>query len=56
MMDVAKFLEEFATVLSPALIESTRSRKFTLKLEDQELRMEEASQHQRTFIADLQAK
>jgi CheY-like chemotaxis protein len=38
------------------LIESAKSRKFTLKLGGQELTMEEASEQQRKLIADLQAQ
>jgi len=38
------------------LIESAKSRKFTLKLGGQELTMEEASEQQRQLIADLQAQ
>jgi CheY-like chemotaxis protein len=71
MTDVAKLLEGFATLAWPAiiiiviclfkpkvaeLIESAKSRKFTLKIGGQELTMEEASEQQRTIIADLQAQ
>ena len=44
---------------SPAvrkIIESARSRKFTLKVGGQELTMEEASQQQQSLIADLQTQ
>ncbi|MBI3776428.1 MAG: response regulator [Gammaproteobacteria bacterium] len=71
MADIAKLLEGLAAVAWPvifilliflfrpavaALIESARSRKFTLKLGGQELTMEEASAQQRNFIADLQTQ
>ncbi|HVN75419.1 MAG TPA: response regulator [Thermoanaerobaculaceae bacterium] len=71
MTDVAKLLEALATIAWPvivillillfrpavaALIESARSRKFTLKIGGQELTMEEASEQQRNLIADLQAQ
>lgn len=36
------------------LLESARSRRFTLKIGGQELTMDEASEQQRTLIADLQ--
>jgi CheY-like chemotaxis protein len=39
-----------------AIIESARSRKFTLKIADQELTMEEVSEQQRSLIVDLQAQ
>jgi len=39
-----------------AIIESAKSRKFTLKIGGQELTMEEANQYQQNFIADLQAQ
>ena len=39
-----------------AIIESARSRKFTLKVGGQELTMEEASQQQQSLIADLQTQ
>jgi len=38
------------------LIESARSRKFTLKVAGNELSMDEASEQQRLIISDLQAK
>ena len=38
------------------IIESARSRKFTLKIGGQELTMDEASEQQRNLIADLQRK
>jgi CheY-like chemotaxis protein len=71
MTEIAKLLEGLAAVAWPAivillvllfrpavaaLIESARSRKFTLKIGGQELSMEEASEQQRTLIADLQAQ
>lgn len=39
-----------------ALIESAKSRKFTLKIGGQELTMEEVNQQQRSLIADLQTQ
>jgi len=39
-----------------SIIESARSRKFTLKVGGQELTMDEASEQQRGLIADLQAQ
>ncbi|WP_263355978.1 response regulator [Acidicapsa ligni] len=39
-----------------AIIESAKSRKFTLKIGGQELTMEEANQVQQNLIADLQAR
>ena len=39
-----------------ALIESAKSRKFTLKLGGQELTMEEVNQQQRTITTDLQTQ
>jgi CheY-like chemotaxis protein len=39
-----------------ALIESAKSRKFSLKIGGQELTMEEANAQQRTLIADLQTQ
>lgn len=39
-----------------AIIESAKSRKFTLKVGGQELTMEEASEQQRTVIADIQSQ
>jgi len=69
-MDTAKnLLEGIATLLWPlivicvlflfrpavaAIVESAKSRKFTLKVGGQELTMEEASEQQRTMISDLQ--
>lgn len=38
------------------LVESARSRKFTLKVAGNELSMDEASEQQRLIISDLQAK
>ncbi len=71
MSDIAQLLEAIGVVAWPAiivllilmfrpaiagLIESAKSRKFTLKLGGQELTMEEASEQQRKLIADLQAR
>ena len=71
MADVAQLVESVASIAWPAiivlliflfrpavaaLIESARSRKFTLRLGAQELTMEEASQQQQTLIADLQSQ
>jgi CheY-like chemotaxis protein len=71
MNEISKLLESLAVVAWPlivvllillfrpavaALIESAKSRKFTLKIGGQELSMEEASQQQRNLIADLQAQ
>jgi len=71
MSDIAQLLEAIGVVAWPAiivllilmfrpaiagLIESAKSRKFTLKLGGQELTMEEASEQQRKLIADLQAQ
>lgn len=71
MADFSKLLEGLAAVAWPAiivllillfrpaisaLIESAKSRKFTLKLGGQELSMEEANEQQRTLIADLQTQ
>jgi CheY-like chemotaxis protein len=39
-----------------AIVESARSRKFTLKIGGQELTMEEANQTQQKLIADLQSQ
>jgi hypothetical protein len=39
-----------------ALIESAKSRKFTLKIGGQELSMEEVNQQQQNLIADLQTQ
>jgi CheY-like chemotaxis protein len=67
----AKLLEAVSTLLWPlivvavimtfrpavaAIIESAKSRKFTLKIGGQELSMEEASEQQRDLIADLQSQ
>jgi CheY-like chemotaxis protein len=69
METVKNLLEGIAAVLWPiivvcvllifrpavaAIIESAKSRKFTLKVGGQELTMEEASEQQRTIISDLQ--
>jgi len=71
MSDIAQLLEAIGVLAWPAiiillilmfrpaiagLIESAKSRKFTLKLGGQELTMEEASEQQRKLIADLQAQ
>lgn len=71
MLDLAKLFEGIATLLWPgivimllfifkpavtALIESAKSRKFTLKIGGQELTMEEANAQQRTLINDLQSQ
>ncbi len=39
-----------------ALVESARSRKFTLKIAGQELTMEEVSEQQRSLLTDLQSQ
>ena len=71
MTDFAKVLEGISALLWPcivillvylfkpavaALIESAKSRKFSLKIGGQELTMEEANAQQRTLIADLQTQ
>lgn len=71
VMDISKLLEGIAAVAWPAviillillfrpaisaLIESARSRKFTLKLGGQELTMEEANEQHGNLIADLQSQ
>jgi CheY-like chemotaxis protein len=71
MTDFAKILEGISALLWPcivlllvflfkpavaALIESAKSRKFSLKIGGQELTMEEVNAQQRTLIADLQAR
>lgn len=71
MTEFAKALEGIAALLWPcivillvflfkpavaALIESAKSRKFTLKIGGQEITMEEANAQQRTLIADLQSQ
>ncbi len=71
MTDLAKIFEGVATLLWPciaillvfwfkpavaALIESAKSRKFTLKIGGQELTMEEANAQQSSLIADLQSR
>jgi CheY-like chemotaxis protein len=71
MIDSARVLEGIAALLWPCivillvflfkpavatLIESAKSRKFTLKIGGQELTMEEANAQQRTLIADLQSQ
>lgn len=69
MKDLGEFLKGIAAVLWPlafmgtvfafrrrlgALIDSARSRRFTLKVAGQELTMEEASKQQSDLITDLQ--
>lgn len=71
MEDATKLIESFSALLWPlivigfiiifrpaiiGLIESAKSRKFTLKVGGQELTMEEASERQRTLITDLQSQ
>lgn len=71
MTEFAKILEGIAALLWPAivilliiqfkpaiaaLIESAKSRKFTLKIGGQELSMEEANAQQSKLIADLQSQ
>jgi CheY-like chemotaxis protein len=71
MENWAKLLQALSTLLWPVLvlivifrftpaiagiIESARSRKFTLKVGGQELTMDEVNKQQRTLIADLQAQ
>ena len=71
MTDFAEVLEGISALLWPcivillvylfkpavaALIESAKSRKFSLKIGGQELTMEEANAQQRTLIADLQTQ
>jgi CheY-like chemotaxis protein len=71
METFTKLLEAIATLAWPgiviaiivifrpavaAIIESARSRKFTLKVGGQELTMDEASEQQRSLIADLQTQ
>jgi CheY-like chemotaxis protein len=71
MTDVPKILEGIAAVAWPAivilvvllfrpavaaLIESAKSRKFTLKIGGQELSMDEANAQQRNLINDLQTQ
>lgn len=71
MNDVPALLEALASLLWPllilvvlvrfspavaAIIESARSRKFTLKVGGQELSMEEVREQQSTLIADLQSR
>jgi CheY-like chemotaxis protein len=70
-MDSDKILEGIAALLWPVivillvflfkpavatLIESAKSRKFTLKIGGQELTMEEANKQQSTIISDLQSQ
>src|SRR5712692_4951379 len=67
----ANFIKALSTLLWPliviavvvlfrpavvALIESARSRKFTIKIGGQELSMDEANEQQRILIADLQSQ
>jgi CheY-like chemotaxis protein len=71
MTDFSTLLEGIATIAWPGIvililflfrpavaviIESAKSRKFTLKLGGQELTMEEANEQQRTLIVDLQTQ
>lgn len=71
MEQTARIIESFALLLWPviviilivvfrpavaSIVESARSRKFTLKVGGQELTMEEANEQQRTLISDLQAQ
>ena len=71
MDSLAKFIEAMASLLWPIIVlfvmirfgpavrqvlESARSRKFTVKVGGQELTMEEANEQQRTLITDLQAQ
>ena len=71
MVDLSKFLEGVAALLWPlvvilvifafrpavaALLESAKSRKFTIKVGGQELTMEEANKQQSAFITDLQGQ
>jgi CheY-like chemotaxis protein len=71
MEAVSKLLSAVATLLWPliviavvllfrstlvAVLETAKSRKFTLKFGGQELSMDEASEQQRNLIADLQAQ
>lgn len=71
MIDVGKVLEGIAILLWPiiviiliflfkpavaAIIESAKSRKFTLKIGGQELTMEEVNKQQREMITDIQSR
>src|ERR1035441_7021379 len=71
MEQFAKVVEALSTLLWPLivvavivifrpavsrLIESARSRKFTVKIGGQELTMDEASEQQSSLIADLQSQ
>jgi CheY-like chemotaxis protein len=71
MEATSKLLESIASILWPliaaalivifrpaflSLIESGKTRKFTLKIGGQELTMEEVNQQQRNLIADLQSQ
>lgn len=71
MENVSTFIDSVAVLLWPlivivvlfqfrpavnALIDSAKSRKFTLKIGGQELTMEEVNQQQRGLIADLQTQ
>ncbi len=71
MSDFAKILEGISAFLWPcivilliflfkpaftALIESAKSRRFSLKIGGQEITMEEANEQQRILISDLQAQ
>ncbi len=69
--DISKIIESVASLLWPlivilvilafrpavsAIVDSARSRKFTLKIGGQELTMEEVNDQQQKLIADLQAQ
>jgi hypothetical protein len=71
MDPIQKLIQAIATLLWPviviilvlrfrpaitAIVESAKSRKFTLKIGGQELTMEEANQAQQKLIADLQGQ
>src|SRR5438874_1114961 len=71
MDQFTKLIEAFSTLLWPLivivvivifrpavsrLIDSARSRKFSLKIGGQELTMDEVSEQQRSLIADLQTQ
>jgi CheY-like chemotaxis protein len=71
MEQIAKLIESISSLLWPimaivviclfrpavgAIVESAKSRKFSLKFGGQELTMEEANEQQRVLISDLQAQ
>lgn len=71
MADAAKLIESFSSLIWPllallviilfrpavgAVIESAKSRKFTIKIGGQELSMEDANSIQQKFITDLQSQ